>query len=63
MERCSGCSRRLNATTTEVRANAILRHFGSLNEALLCIDSWDVVKGIGPKTMDLARKTLTRKIA
>jgi ERCC4-type nuclease len=41
-----------------VRAKSILEHFGSPQEAILRIDEWGKISGIGPKTIASAKKLL-----
>jgi len=47
----------------EFRANAILKHYGSLGEALRQVDNWHSdVEGVGPVTVQRARETMDKKI-
>jgi ERCC4-type nuclease len=41
-----------------VRARSILERFGSPQEAILQIDDWVMISGIGPKTIASAKKLL-----
>ena len=41
-----------------VRAKSILERFGSPQEAILQIDDWGKIPGIGPKTIASAKKLL-----